>query len=124
MKNFSTFIYYGVIIDKNDYENLTKKYGLINLYSQIFEKELSFKDIGEVGSSWKQVIGKEITYDLNNVLSMEYKNNNFYLLNDKKDINLSVEEENEVKKSLISLGITKSPAYHIFTSWESDDLTL
>ena len=56
-------VYYGAIIDKEDYENISEKLGMNNFYASIMKHHLNFKDVGKIGESWKYVVGKEIYWD-------------------------------------------------------------
>ena len=113
---FNTFIYYGAKIDKNDYENLTNKLGIMELYSKIFSVGLQFREIGEIGKSWDYVVGKEIKWVQDSVLDMEFINNEFIM----NDIHLKIDNEDETRQKLLKLGITNIPKYYIFTCWDNN----
>lgn len=116
MLKVNMFIYYGVILNKEDYENLTKKHGIKNLYGRIFTTGLTFRDVGEIGKSWTYIIGKENYWETDNITDMSYENNEFSI--DNKKIKLTTEDETAIREKLLQLGITNIPKYRIFTCWE------
>ena len=108
------FIYYGTEINKVDYENLTKKLGVHTLFADIFKVGLSIRDVGVIGESWRFIVGKEINWTLNSVTNFNFINNELYVDGNK----IQIEDEDEVRRKLISIGITNQPSYKIFSSIE------
>ena len=85
-------VYYGAIIDKEDYENISEKLGMNNFYASIMKHHLNFKDVGKIGESWKYVVGKEIYWDYeDHIFSFDIKDDKI-IINDKEmeDINTIV----------------------------------
>ncbi len=112
MNNINTFIYYGAEMNKNDYENQTMKFDVTDIYPKIFSKGLRFREIGEISTSWRYMVGKEIYWSTDNMIefNQDLKINN-------EDMLLSEDEKIEVRKKLMELGITTPPTYKIFNCW-------
>lgn len=118
LERVNLIFYYGAMINKSDYELLTKQLKIDQLYSNIMNAGLNFKDVGKVGSSWNYVIGKELKWEFEkNYVSYEIINNELYLDGEKVDL----VDKNEVKEKLISLNIFREPKFYIFTSWMEDE---
>lgn len=118
LERVNLIFYYGAMINKSDYELLTKQLKMDQLYSNIMSAGLSFKDVGKVGSSWNYVIGKELKWEFEkNYVSYEIIDNELYLDGEKVDL----VDKNEVKEKLISLNIFREPKFYIFTSWMEDE---
>lgn|SRR3712207_1961852 len=117
MNNFAISIFYGTKITKSEYENLTKKHNITNLYGLIYEKGLSVKDVGNI-NSWEQIIGEEIHCEFNESISLTEINNEFFVSNNKLNFPLSDDKKEETRKKLISLGITDTPKYYLFGTWD------
>lgn len=118
LERVNLIFYYGAMINKSDYELLTKQLKIDQLYSNIMNAGLSFKDVGKVGSSWNYVIGKELKWEFEkNYVSYEIINNELYLDGEKVDL----VDKTEVKEKLISLNIFREPKFYIFTSWMEDE---
>lgn len=112
----NTFIYYGVLFNKEDYENLTSKLNIGDLYSRVFGVGLRFREVGDISDSWQYVIGKEIHWDINNNIDLEFKNEGFIIKD--KNIKLKIEDESDVRKRLLQIGISNIPTYKIFSCWD------
>lgn len=118
LERVNLIFYYGAMINKNDFEILTKQLKIDQLYSSIMNAGLSFKDVGKIGSSWNYVIGKELKWEFEkNYVSYEIIDNELYLDGEKVDL----VDRNEVKEKLISLNIFREPKFYIFTSWMEDE---
>ena len=100
---YNIFIYFGAILNKNDYENL-QLIGIDDLYTKIYSNGLQFKEIGDATSSWEYVVGKELKWEQGLITNIE-------------DFKLSIEDENEIRKKLLDIGIHNQPEYKIFISW-------
>ena len=108
-------VYYGAIIDKEDYENISEKLGMNNFYASIMKHHLNFKDVGKIGESWKYVVGKEIYWDYeDHIFSFDVKDNKI-IINDKEmeDINTI-----DIRERLLELNISSEPKLYIFNSWK------
>lgn len=111
------FIYYGAKMDKVDYENLTKKHGIMNLYGEAYSKGLTFRDIGEIGNG-KYIVGKEIAWNRNDIISITRKEDEFVIDENNNNLKLSIEEENNIRVKLLELNISEYPKYYVFICWD------
>lgn len=115
MLEVHTFIYYGSIITKEDYENLTEKHGMMDLYQRVYSTGLTLKDVGEIGTTLTYVIGKELNWEMTPVTNLSYENNEF-IIDDIKE-KIKIDNEDEVRSKLLQIGITNPPKYCIVTCW-------
>jgi hypothetical protein len=113
--NMNIFVYYGAELNKHDYENLVDKFDIKDLYNKVYGMGLNFKEVGHIPSSWKYIIGKEIYWSRDNLIDINQFNDKFIV--EGTDIKLKLEDESEIRKKLLQIGITNIPTYKIFNCW-------
>lgn len=114
--NMNIFIYYGAELDKHDYENTVEKFGITDFYNRIFSAGLNFKEVGELSHSWKYIVGKEIYWGRDCIVNINQFNDKFIV--EGTDIKLKLEDESEIRKKLIGVGIKNIPTYKMFVCWD------
>lgn len=111
-------VYYGSIIDKQDFENISEKLGMQHFYNQISKHGLKFKDVGQIGTTWQYVVGKELFWDFtDHIFSFKFEDGN--LIIDEQDVGEL--DKIDVKEKLLELNISAEPKFYVFNSWKEKD---
>lgn len=116
--NINLFVYYGAKIDKIDYENLTRKLGFEYLYQTVYSKGLTFRDVGEIGTTGVYIIGKEILWNQGDCIKLQ---NIQEKLCDNEGNCICIDEklEDEVRQKLLDINITNRPEYYFFATMDN-----
>lgn len=118
--NINLFVYYGAKIDRVDYENLTRKLGFEYLYQTVYSKGLTFRDVGEIGTTGVYIIGKEILWNQGECTSLMKINNELCIDNENK-ICIGEDLEDEIRQKLLDINVTNKPQYYFFATLDSFD---
>lgn len=114
MKEKHFFIYYGVKIDKVDFERLSNKSDMDGFYSTVMSHGLTFRECGEIGKTWQYIIGREIYWSMNEMCVPFLIEDGNIIINKEK---LVLGNENEIREKLLDLDIKSEPQYLIFSCW-------
>ncbi len=118
MRENHFFIYYGVKIDKVDFERLSNKSDMSGFYNSVMSHGLRFRECGEIGKTWEFVIGREIYWSINKMITpFEIKDGNIIIEGEK----LVLGNEDEIREKLLDLDIKGEPQYLIFSCWRDLD---
>lgn len=117
------YFYYGSVIPIAEVS--TRMYALNNLrkdiYCYIFDKGLQYRRVGNVRTTWRICIGKELLYMKNTLYEVNQQKSSLRMLDiDINKYKLDNKTRIKIETDLIDLGCTTAPHYWVIYSFFYD----